>query len=740
MPLRPTAWLMPILALFAASLTAADQMYQPPPASDPAPQPAAQPYQPQSPEPPPPPRPAPVLEEQPDLLVTIEKRPANPQAVPRSATVFGPQQLKDADVRTVRDAATGVPNLLLQEFTARKLSFPYIRGIGSGPQNPSVTTTIDGVPQIHANSASIELSDLDRVEFVRGSQSALYGRNTLGGVVNIHTAPPDLNHASARAEATFGSANLNDLRLTANAPVLADKLAFRFTGGHIARDGFTKNLFTQNDLDTREALFGRASMLWKLASEWQARLSIAGEHARDGDYALGDLNALRTRPHRVNHDYEGFTNRDLIGPTLTIQNRNQAVQVTSTTGMLWWRTEDRTDLDTTPTDLLVRSNTESMTQWTQEFLFASTFRLAGKPIFDWQAGLFFFSSDYGQDVVNHFSAAAAAGLGVPFPFDDISRSELNDSGTSLFGNATLPIGVTGETSMDITLGLRYDRESKRAHLNTASNPAIAAPTSQSFAKTFGEVSPHAAVAFYANTHVMAYLDFATGFKAGGFNTNAPAGGDQYDPEHSSTLELGAKTDWLDRRLTANASVFYIHWSDLQLDVPNISVPGRFFVDNVGEAISRGFEIELAAHPAKPWDLFFGAGYLDAKFLAGSMASGTAVGGHFLPYAPSATGRMGFQYTAQIEADFAVFFRAEATYTGRYFYDASNNAKQSPYGLINLRTGFRTPNWSMSAYAKNLFNAETVPLAFPYQAAFAPSGYVGESGAPATFGATLEIGL
>src|SRR5207247_7666936 len=98
--------------------------------------------------------------------------------------------LGGAEVRSGNDAAVLAPNTYFNEFTARKLSNARFRGIGSSPNNPGVTTFIDGVPQLNANSSSIELLDVDQIEFVRGPQSALFGRNTLGGLVNITSTRP----------------------------------------------------------------------------------------------------------------------------------------------------------------------------------------------------------------------------------------------------------------------------------------------------------------------------------------------------------------------------------------------------------------------------------------------------------------------------------------------------------------------------------------------------------------------
>src|SRR6185295_407548 len=161
----------------------------------------------------------------PPVTVTAQKEPEDPQKLPVSVTAVTRETLADADVRTVSDAAVFAPNTFFNEFTARKLSNARFRGVGSSPTNPGITTYIDGVPQLNANSSSIELLDVDQIEFVRGPQSALYGRNALGGVINIASTRPSLTSWTGSIVAPYGNFNTGDLRATASGPVIADKLA-----------------------------------------------------------------------------------------------------------------------------------------------------------------------------------------------------------------------------------------------------------------------------------------------------------------------------------------------------------------------------------------------------------------------------------------------------------------------------------------------------------------------------------
>ena len=247
----------------------------------------------------------------PTLTVTAQKESEDVQDVPVSVTAVTKETLEDAGVRSVSDAAAYAPNTYFNEFTARKLSNARFRGIGSSPSNPGVTTYIDGVPQLNANSSSIELMDVDQIEFVRGPQSALFGRNAVGGVINITSERPSLKAWTGSAIGPYGNFSSGDVRAMASGPLVADKLAVGAAVGYSRRDGFTKNDVTGHNLDARSAFFAKGQVLWTPAEHWEARAIVTGERARDGDYALGDLAGLRANPFHASRTIEGFTHRGL---------------------------------------------------------------------------------------------------------------------------------------------------------------------------------------------------------------------------------------------------------------------------------------------------------------------------------------------------------------------------------------------------------------------------------------------
>ena len=579
----------------------------------------------------------------PTVVVTAQKEPADAQRLPVSVTAVTVESIQGAGIDTVADAAVLSPNTRVVELSARKISNAFVRGIGSSPSNPGVTTYIDGIPQLSSNSSSVELLDIERIEFVRGPQGALFGRNTLGGLVSVSSARPSLNGWTGRVAVPFGSDSARALHASVSGPV-SGSLAVGASYSHGRRDGFTTNDLTGHALDSRSADAAKVQLLWVPSAAWETRFIAFGERARDGDYALNDLDQVRRNPFHVMRDFEGRTDRDVWSGTFLLRREGRRVAFSSATGYVSWMTRDITDLDYSPLPLITRDNTEDDRQFTQELRLASAVgapaRLSDAITVAWQAGLVLFAQRYAQDAVNLFAPQVLSPL-LPVPVSQHSpQSDLDNGGLGVYGQGTLTV----EGSLDLVLGARFDRERKNALLNTYYVPAVAPPNVVDAGQTFSDVSPQAALAWRVPNRT-AYVSVGRGFKAGGFNPASPPGSEAYGQEHAWNVEGGLKTTWAEGRLSVNGAVFRIAWDDMQLNVPSPVVPGQFYIANVGGAHSSGAEIELNARPRAGFDLFSSMGITRGRFANGSASGGLDVSGNDLPNTPRYTVSFGTQVLA-----------------------------------------------------------------------------------------------
>jgi iron complex outermembrane receptor protein len=673
----------------------------------------------------------------PPVTVVAQKEPAEAQELPVSVTAVSGQTIEDAGIRTVSEAAIYAPNVHFTEFTARKVSNARIRGIGASPANPSITTYIDGVPQLNANSSSIELLHMDQIEFVRGPQSALFGRNTLGGVINLTSRRPAVGGDwTGSARVPFSNYDERGFEAAASGPLVSERLGAAIAFQYRERDGFTTNALSGNDLDSRSAYAGKAQLRFTPNARWDARLIVSGERDRDGDYALSDLEGLRQNPYTTARDFEGTTERNILATTVETRWQGSRVAVSTTTGFVSWRAEDTTDLDYLPLPIAQRQNLEESLQFTQEVRLASSAnapaRLSHGLTFRWQAGALVFTQSYDQDATNTFSPMPL------LPVAIVQRSPLaalDDIGVGVYGQGTFTVA----DRVDLIAGVRADREKKEGVLVSSVSPPIPIfppDASVDSERTFSDVSPQFAVAYRVQPRQTVYGSASRGYKAGGFNAATP-GRELYEEEHAWSFEGGVKSSWAGGRVLTNAAVFRIDWDDLQINLPDLLVPGQFYIDNAASAVSTGVEVEVNARVRPGVDLFGSAGYTRARFDEAVVLAGAAVGDNEIPNTPDFTSVVGAQLSQAVRPGTVVYGRGEVSVTGAFHYDERNAQAQDTYALTNLRAGVRVGMVFVEAWVRNAFDTAYIPVAFEY-GSFAPSGFVGETGRPRTFGVSAGV--
>ena len=376
------------------------------------------------------------------------------------------------------------------------------------------------------------------------------------------------------------------------------------------------NQLTGNDLDYRDGTFAKAQLMVTPNANWQARVIYSHERNRDGDYALGDLDAIRANAVRRDARFRGLhQSRHQRHHDQRARHRRERCRSRATTGFVTWKTEDETDLDYTPLPLATRSNAEEDFQFTQEVRFASP-ENAPLQLSDTRdpqvAGRHrVLQPELRAARGQHAVARSCCRRSIPFPVAQTSpESAIDTSGFGLFGHGTMSFNE----KIDLTVGLRFDHEQSDAALNTLLHAGDRAGQPGGRRRHRSRMSRRSSPsAFRPTPDSSLYASASRGFKAGGFNPAALPGSEAYGEEHAWHLEGGVKSTLAGGRVSASAAVFSIEWDDLQLNVPNPFVPGQFYISNVGGARSSGVEFDLTARPHPSIDLFASFGYTHARF-------------------------------------------------------------------------------------------------------------------------------
>ena len=669
------------------------------------------------------------------MVVTAEKREEHPIEVGQSLSVLDAEQLDSAGITNINEASFRIPNLFISAFSARRTSFPFIRGLGSGLGEPAVTTYIDGVPQLTANTSNLEFLDIERIEVLRGPQGTLYGRNTLGGLIQIVTQKPQ-DHWQGRIQTDFGDYGHWRQQLSGSGPLGRDSVLFDAGVSFFQRDGFADDQFRQTDADQRESFYGKANVVFLPTQSWRIKVGAYAEKDRDGGFVLYDLGAIRGRSHEIRNDYDGAADRDLVAPSLTVQHSGARVDFNGVLAYEDWDAEDLSDLDFSEFDLLRRQVNEAQQQTYLEARFSSAegedLSLGTNATLRWMAGVSAFDAQFENATSNEFRPGISM---QPFSLFETSDYRLDDNGFAVFGQADLFFAETWEA----TFGLRYLDETKEGSYTNTSQafpPPLNAVSGQ-VDNSYDSVLPRFGLAFRPSNTFMGFFNAAKGFRSGGFNRNTgTAGGFEFGPETSWTYEIGAKLHSQDNRLYGSAAVFQIDWRDRQLEVPISMVPGRFYLDNVGNAGSQGVELEGGFWLDRHWRADAGFGWTEAEFdqyLDPNTQS--EVGGNQLPNVPETTWHFSLNYDSGTGNGLRYFGHADVLGVGKMYFDNANAASESSYSIANFRAGIRWRGLKIAAWVKNAFDEVYVPIAIP--SFFSQSGYVGRNGDPRTAGITLS---
>ncbi len=296
-------------------------------------------------------------------------------------------------------------------------------------------------------------TDIERIEVLRGPQGTLYGRNSLGGVVNIVTKKPD-NEFHYGFEQTVGNENLYETTLYMRAPLIKDKLFFGVSGTSEQMDGYNTNDFLDKKVDRRRGLNGRMQLRWMPTDKLDVTANVDGEKINDGVFPLTDMDQADKNPHHVSYNYEGRDKRDTLGSSLRVAYDAPWFKMTSITAYRGYNDVTRNDQDFMPYDLITAKEDIKDRQFTQEFRFASP---EGSGPLKWLGGLYLYKKhqDHTLDL-NYGQGAADMGM-VPMAMTNTADSDIKTYGYAVFGQAT----YTLFDKLDLTAGLRYEYEKNK---------------------------------------------------------------------------------------------------------------------------------------------------------------------------------------------------------------------------------------------------------------------------------------
>jgi len=643
------------------------------------------------------------------ITVTANKMEEDVQDVPQSITVIGEDILEEKGIENIPDLIREIPNAFYSPNHGNSVNF---RGLNTSmfTSNNPVVIYIDGVPYSRAYGFDASLVNTERIEVLRGPQGTLYGKDAIGGVINIVSKDPT-NEFHGKVGAEYGSFNYVQGLLNLNGPVLKDKLYFGINGQYDQDDGWIENEYPGADEDAnreRNHNMG-AFLLFKPAERFKARLNVSNLYNKTywedgyplpGGSKLSDFN----RDDAETVSYDGDTNNDLESnaQSLHLSCDFDALSVTSVTTHRNVKNEGVWDADFGDDPLwagLTWFGDHETDTWTEELRFSSN----NSEGFRWVAGVYLDAEEHEQGP-----------YGMQMPFNpstyalenwEYNAESVSDSNTyAVFGQVMVPF----MTNFELTLGGRYQRIEKEMDLDmyvlpvgTSGPPAFHLDTD----KTWDVFLPKAALSYGITDAWKTYFSFSKGYMPGGFNYFATSGtgeDNDFEPQKSTNYELGIKG--LYKRMNLSACVFYMDIEDIH--VYKSPGGGIYFTGNADKAHSQGAEFEFTYFPTNTIELTGALGVIDAQYDDYDDGAGNIFDGEKIQQTPSYTARLGIAYYHPN----GFYTRADVRSQGEthYYNDASKSLDdEGSYTLLDMKIGYRIGDFDIYAYGKNLTDEEYV---------------------------------
>ena len=675
-----------------------------------------------------------------ELVVTSEKTEERPEKVANAVSVITAREVRDYRLWDIREITGIIPNLY-SSSSGDQRNVTSVRGIATTSYEQAIATYIDGVNQFSLDTYMPQLLDIERIEVLRGPQGTLYGRNAMGGVINIITRKPG-NRTDVQAELTAGNHGQQRYTLALKTPIIRDKLYAGASGLFERRNGYYTNLFNGKTFDDQGRYAGNYFLRFLPSQTFTVSLNIKHQDGKnEGAFPLNPSKAdALLAPFTLNQDAVSTMRDRTWNASLSMQYRKGGLRLESITS---WQQNQRIyrrpiDGDLSPLDAISIVNDyggryNRVRVFTQEFRIHSAERDEDK--LTWSAGAFMFRQDNPTLQGTRFGRDAPL-LGIPDSnFTLVSRNDGRNTGLAGYGQAQYRLGK----GVQIIAGLRYDLEHRRlAVAGTYEKGSLSFPTrpDTSASGNFSALSPKLGFRFDISGGCMAYLLFSRGYRAGGFTTLGSDPGQlplaPYDPEHSHNLELGWKYFPEHRRLRLNVYLFYSFINNVQ--TPTLILPDAVTViRNAGKLNSWGAEFELSATPIKGLDLVLNLGATDARYRELNLPADGAVAdlsGNRQVFTPVGTAIGVLQYSRNIKDKLRLFARLETRVMGKQYFDLANRISQDGYLLLHARLGIDLGRAEFSFWGRNLGGLTYLAYGYDF-------GGV-HLGDPRTWGITLSI--
>lgn len=699
-----------------------------------------------------------------DIVVTAQRREQSLLDVPLAVTALGGDNLTQRGITNSAQLGDAVPNLQINSPYGNTQPNFSLRGIGvaneyNSNQASPVGVYLDDVYLAPRTSHGMGLFDLDRIEVLRGPQGTLFGRNTTGGAINFITKKPDLSGTSGYLQAGYANYDTFTAQGAAEATLSQDKVGLRVAGNYAKGDGQIRNVFPGGrDAMSTDTLQGRVSVRAMPSETLDITLRAYGGRDRGTQAAVHGLAPFRTGLgfFEINENRVGTNRTDAWGFSANVSlELSDRLSLTSITSYDGGSQNLQQAADGSPLDILDINWRSDYRQFSEEL----RANYDGNGV-NFVGGLF-----YGWDrniTDNTFNLPLPPAGGFFQHYRQVRNSY------AVFGQADIDLAER----LVLTLGARFTHDTSRyddafAYLfvgeigapqipiattvpclgvagTCAYNPAARFALSDRNDALTGRV----ALSYTFDSGTLVYASYNRGYRAGAVNGGgytSSSGIGYIKPERVNAYEVGFKGRAGGRLLTYAVSAFYYDYTNQQLQDTRAG-PVSFLV-NAPKSQVYGLEAETTLRPVDGLRIDASLGLLHSQYKRLTL-QGADLSGNRLPFAPSVTAQLGFEWDMLQVGGGTLTFAPNMAYSSRQFFSPFNeeNAPGTPQlnrelqqganAKVNASLSWTSEAITVRAFANNLFNRETYGYGLDLRGAGFPYNFLVPA-APRTYGASVR---
>ena len=325
------------------------------------------------------------------VIIASPKETSKLRQLPTSVSLISQKDMQANRITSLKSASNIVPNFFMPDYGSRLTSAMYIRGIGSRINTPAVGMYVDNIPYLDKSAFDFNFYDIERLDILRGPQGTLYGRNTMGGLVKVHTRSP-FSYQGTDVKLGYASGNNHRSASLTHYHRLNERFAFSAGGYYEGADGFFTNTHLDKKVDDMQAGGGRMRAIWLPTENWKLDLTVGYDYTDEGGYPYyytGKLNGEEDRANllgKIAYNRESSYRRSLLNTGLNIEHQAKNFIFNAVTGFQHLNDRMLMDQDFSPMDTYTIEQKQRINSITEEITFKSK---PGKA-WQWTTGVFGF--------------------------------------------------------------------------------------------------------------------------------------------------------------------------------------------------------------------------------------------------------------------------------------------------------------------------------------------------------------